>query len=314
MLTIHPVIQEAYSGVHRWLETRDDTAEYMESYGSCRKTNSMKDIAAQFARYFPTHHFKTIIALNETIQQETLCDWLEQTPFITMIDMGCGGGAASSALIAVLLNLQDSHGLPHNLKMSCIGVDPAANALGIYYQLLNGIKEEAGTSQLSIKIRVVDRPVSESVTDLDLHLRELLRRWKQPALSHVFLLQSNILSPLGQLYEDQEERRQVLADVEIPIEAYIKEPSFGTREARSYLQLLRQLPIDNLHVVTVATDQSNLEERVEAMGSSIEQVFAGHTIHSIGNGTSELRFKNPVDSFWRETRGRDAPDPKQFPL
>ena len=311
MLTIHPVIQEAYSGVHRWLETRDDTAEYMESYGSCRKTSSMKDIAAQFARYFPTHHFKTVRVLNETKTQKKMVAWLHQTPFIAIIDMGCGGGAASSALIALLLQLQSDRTLPENLHLSCIGVDPAANALGIYNQLLNRIKEATSLSSM-MEIKVVDRPVSESVTDLDYHLNTSLQCWGQPALSHVFLLQSNIVSPLGALYEDQQERRKILADLGIPTEAYVEEPSFGNREARSYLQLLRQLPIDNLHVVTVATDQSNLEERVEAMGTSIEQVFAGHTIHSIGSGTSELCFKNPVDSFWRETRGRDAPDPKQF--
>ena len=308
---LHPVIQEAYSDVHRWLKTRDDTAGYMENYGSCRKTTSMKDIAAQFARYFPTHHFKTVKVLNETETQEKLVAWLHRTPFIAIIDMGCGGGAASSALIGLLLQLQSHRALPEILHLSCIGVDPAANALGIYYQLLNRIKEATSLSSM-MEIKVIDRPVSESVTDLDYHLNTSLQCWGQPALSHVFLLQSNIVSPLGALYEDQQERRKILVDLGIPAKAYIEEPSFGIREARSYLQLLRQMPIDNLHVVTVATDQSNLDVRVEAMGAAIGQMFADHTIHPISSGTSEIWFNNPVDSYWKETRGRDAPDPKQF--
>ena len=306
-----PVIQRAYSAVHRWLETRGDAAGYMENYGNCRKTDSMKDIAAQFARYFPTHYFKTIIVWEETTSTETLATWLDESPYITIIDMGCGGGAASAALISKLLQLRCVGAIPEDLHVSCIGVDPCANALGIYYQLLSRIKKSNSTSFLH-DIKIVDRPVSESVTDLDHHLNKMLRCWQQPALSHVFLLQSNIVSSLGDIYDCQLTRREALADLCIPAEAYIEEPLFGTREARSYLQLLRQQPIDNMHAITVATDQRNLDERVEDMGNSLDQVFRDHKVQKHGSGTLPLMFKNPKDGFWKETRKREKPDNRKF--
>ena len=309
---LQSVIQDAYSGVHRWLESRSDTDGYMENYGNCRNTTLMKDIAAQFARYFPAHHFKTINALNETVQRETLCTWLEHTPSIAIVDMGCGGGAASAAMISVLHQLHSDSVLPVNVKITCIGVDPSANALGVYYQLISRINDATDGPFPTVAVRVVDRPVAESVTDLDHHLKDLLHSWNQPALSHVFLLQSNIVSPLGLLYNDQNERRDILTDLGVPAGTYIEEGAFGTREARSYLQLFRQLPIDNLHVVTVATDQQGLEERVEHIGTSIGQLFSAYHVHTFGAGKSELQFYNPVDSFWKVTQIRRASDPKYF--
>ena len=153
------------------------------------------------------------------------------------------------------------------MQLACIGVDPVANALGLYYQLISRIRRHIDASAINLDIRVVDRPISESVTDLDEHLDDILRHWDQPSLSRVFLIQSNIVSPLGTLFTDQESRRKRLSSLAIPYQAFVSEDRLGTREARSYHQLFTQVPIDNLHVITVGTDNEELLRSVQDMGN-----------------------------------------------
>ena len=102
-MSLHPVIQSAYSGVHSWLERRDDTSGYMKiderKISKRLSREDMKHIAAQFSVLFPAHHFKCLDLLQNIIELEMLLDWLRRNPFITLIDVGCGAGAATAALI-----------------------------------------------------------------------------------------------------------------------------------------------------------------------------------------------------------------------
>ncbi len=309
VMCLHPVVQEAYSEVHSWLEKRDDTTGYMSNYRPNLKSMRMKDIANQFALYFPTHHFKCRYALENIISCNTFLGGLQQNTSIVLIDIGCGAGAASAALISIFLKLADKGRLPEQLQLACIGVDPAENVLGIYYQLLSQIQQQITSSPVNLEIRIIDKPVSESVTDLDEHLQILLRCWQQPALSHVFLVQSNVVSPLGSLYENRKCRRDRLNNLGIPPEVYIGDEEFGSREARSYLQLFRQIPIDNLYTLTVGTTDEKSINRVREMGKSIKNIFVNHKVCPLDtDDRKSLRFTNPDDSYWKETKGNKLVD------
>ena len=296
-LSFHPLIQDAYSKVHDWLRDRDDTAGYMEIDRSPPlDCSSMKHIAAQFSLYFPAHYFKCVSALEKIVQRETLLTWLKHNPHITLIDVGCGTGAASAAFISVLLDLIESGALAKPVTLFCIGVDLDKNVLGIYYQLLNHIKME--NDDIQLEIRLIDKPVAELVTDLDIHLQKVLRSWDQPALSNVMLIQSNIVSSLNKSYSQQQGQRSRLRESVSP-EAFIEEQRFGAREARSYHQLFQQVSIDNLHIFTVGTqDQS---ANVQEMGESIKDVFSQHQIQPLSKGGNPyfVDFINPDRSYWK---------------
>ncbi len=296
LLSFHPLIQDAYSKVHDWLRDRDDTDGYMEIASPPLDCSSMKHIAAQFSVYFPAHYFKCVSALEKIVQRETLLTWLKHNPHITLIDVGCGTGAASAAFISVLLDLIESGALAKPVTLFCIGVDLDKNVLGIYYQLLNHIKME--NDDIQLEIRLIDKPVAELVTDLDIHLQKILRAWDQPALSNVMLIQSNIVSSLNKSYSQQQGQRSRLRESVSP-EAFIEEQRFGAREARSYHQLFQQVSIDNLHIFTVGTqDQS---ANVQEMGESIKDVFSQHQIQPLSKGGNPyfVDFINPDRSYWK---------------
>ena len=307
-LSFHPLIQDAYSEVHDWLTARNDTAGYMKTGSPPLDCSDMKCIAAQFSAYFPAHYFKCKFALEEIVQRETLLTWLQHNSHITLIDVGCGAGAASAAFISVLLDLIESGDLTKPVTLLCIGVDLVENTLGIYYQLLSNMNND----NIQLEIRVIDRPVAESVTDLDTHLQNILQVWDQPILSNVILIQSNIVRPLSSLHSQQQERRNRLLDLDILPEVFIEERGFGAREARSYHQLFQQVPIDNLHIFTVGTqDQS---ANVQKMGESIKDVFSQHQVRPLSKGSDPycVGFINPRCSYWKEIKKIKCPRTSKF--
>ena len=311
--SLHPTIQDAYSKVHDWLTDHDDTARYMMIEKPDLKCTHMKQIAAQFSVYFPAHYFKCKFALAEIIPRITLLDWLQHNPYITLIDVGCGAGAASAAFISTLLDLIESGDLTKPVNLLCIGVDLVENVLGIYYQLLSNIRRGFHTDDIQLKIQVVDKSVAESVTDLDIHLQEILRVWDQPSLSNVMLMQSNIVSPLSDLHCKQQKRRTRMRNLGIPSDTFIEEEKLGDREARSYHQLFQQVPIDNLHIFTVGTkdkyqrDEDQLvRKQVQEMGGSIKDVFSQHQVQLLSKDISyHVDYNNPNRSYWKETRKID---------
>ena len=173
----------------------------------------MKHIAAQFAVLFPTHYFKCLYAFESTLDPHKLADWIRHNPYLTVIDMGCGAGAASAALISVLLNLVDSGEVQTSTRIVCVGVDMVENVLGVFYKLMTSIRDQLSTDKIILDIYIIDRPAAESVTDLDELLGGRLDIWEQPALSHVFLAQSNIVRPLSKLFDDQTTRRKKLKEI-----------------------------------------------------------------------------------------------------
>ncbi len=312
LLSLHPIIQEAYSEVHDWLAHRNDTDGYMKICKPPLDNKNMKYIAAQFGVYFPAHYFKCKFALEEIIRRETLLAWLQRNSHITLIDVGCGAGTASAAFISVLLDLIESGDLTKPVNLLCIGVDLVENVLGIYYQLLSLIKKSFNADDIQLEIRVVDKPVAESVTDLDKHLQDILQAWDQPVLSNVVLMQSNVVRPLSSLHSQQRKRQKYLLNLGIPLEAFIEEQGFGAREARSYHQLFQQIPIDNLHIFTVGTKDQSV--KIQKMGESIKDVFSQHQAQSLSTGIDDydVAFINPSHSYWKEIKKRNQGQSKFY--
>ncbi|MCY4466314.1 MAG: RNA-directed DNA polymerase [Chloroflexi bacterium] len=313
---MHSVVQKAYLEVHEWLKNEKlRTHGYMDVFKPCPDKVDMVHVAAQFASYFATHHFKNKFAFEQIVASDSIVDQLRRNPKIVAIDIGCGGGAASAALVALILELQANGRLQQDINLTCIGVDPAINVLGVYNMLMNQVMNNLPASSITLTLRIVDKPVSESVTDLDQHMRNLLGKWRQPALTHVFLMQSNIVSPLDRLYVDQQKRHKRLTFLDVPTEAYLADSKFGSRESRSYRQLFGQLPIDYLYAVTVGTNEPKWDDCVSQMGSSIEIAFKGHSLTQMADSTHNVSFHNPEGSYWwnKNPRCRKAV-PISFPV
>ena len=311
----HPVVQQAYTDVHNWLDTdHPDAADYMDvEHGSLNlDSTEMFDVAAQFAVLFHAHYFKNIHIFKEVLTHERLASWLNQTPYITVIDMGCGAGAASAALTSSLIELVELGSITQEVTLVCIGVDFVENVLGIYDRLMNSLSDNVKQYGICLENRIVDRPVAEAVTGLDVHLRNILNDWGKPALSQVIIAQSNIVRSLSSLFRETECRQARLLDLGIKRETFIHDEEFGAEEVRSYRQLFIQMPIDNLHILTIGTNKDHWIRRVEEMGDALTQCFHLHNINSFGTCIHSIDFVNPEGSHWRERKQARHTTNKKF--
>ena len=100
--------------------------------------DSPQDVAYQLYKYFPTHFFKFLQALIITEQQSLAIDITNVVAWqsITFIDIGCGAGAGSIALLFLLERYQqfliDNNKPISPIRVFLIGFDPSENMISLY--------------------------------------------------------------------------------------------------------------------------------------------------------------------------------------
>ncbi len=136
---------------------------------------------------------------------------------------------------------------------------------------------------------------------------ELSTNWNQPRIAHTLVMQVNLVSPLTRLHENKTAKQDILRKMGINLQ---NDPTisaeFGREEATAYEQVFRQCRIDNLHVMTIGTTntESNgylLGHRVEEMTNMISYIFNqsyGHDVSNSISGKATVNYRNPPDCYW----------------
>lgn len=301
----HPYIESAYSTVHKWLATQSQADGYrnITSYHQCNENLPLQSAAAQYRIYFPAHYFKIIHTLETIITTTKLLDWLKYNPYICIIDIGCNAGAASIAFIETILRLEEQKKLLNKVNIYCIGIDVNKQSLAIYNQLMKEVSSKISSSNIKLEYQVIPRSIREASLPVIASLDKKRSQWLQPFLSHVLLMQSNIVDILKKNHylEQQEynELKQLGIDSDIILDDY---KQFSKEYALAYKQFLEEIPIDNIHIIT--TDTGNkIDEylRVKEMANAFDEVFLSknHIIERLGEGTHKVEYENPVNSYWR---------------
>ena len=124
---MHHLIEQAYNGVHDWLDSDPDMCRYRslsEADASKALGRDTPVLAAfNFNYYFPTHYFKACHALqsDDIIGLDRLGAWLRYNPYLAIIDVGCGDGAGSVAGIETVLRLRECGQIdPRPVQMFCL--------------------------------------------------------------------------------------------------------------------------------------------------------------------------------------------------
>ena len=259
----------------------------------------MIHVAAQFASYFHTHHFKCRHAFEEILSLDKLKRLLDLHPNFVLIDVGCGSGAASTAFLSTVTALHHNGELRAPVRIEIFGLDPSMNALGIYYQLMNHIVSNLNTTQIEIRFHIIYKPIAESLVELDIKLRNVMEFWQKPALSNVALVQSNVLDPFSQEFNADREQFCRLVELGVEPNRIVSYVGFGVREAHAYHDLFQQLPMDNLFALTVGTKNSDIQQLVKKMGKSLQSAFSKHEPRQLcGTNLYHIKYENPRESFW----------------
>ena len=266
-------VQSVYEDIHIWLDGRSDATGFRSALTN-KDAQDIRGVGKLFHIYFPTHYFKVASSLREVITYDVLKKWIEDSGRICVVDVGCGTGVASCALIEAVAYTIAEYDIRHSVHVHLIGIDPTKAALEIYRAVLHRIKNSDTIPQnLKITFEIVCDKILDGAIEVQSKLHSLREKWDQPSIPRTLLLQVNVVRPLS----------NQISDV-----------------AKAYHQIFTSTPMDWIHCLTIGT--RGWENKVQNMKYFIEEHFKSHDVESQALN-SQVRFVNPLSSMYR-FRGR----------
>lgn len=304
-----PIIQQAYSSLHRWLQAScEDAAGYKDldfktSIGPMLTQRSVLSSALQFNTLFHSHFFKVKHTLEQVIGLDALSGWLNFNPYLCVVDIGCGAGAASAAVLEAVFGLEQQGRLLNPVRLFFIGVDPNASSLLLYHKLLENLRASLDDSLADLDFRKLPQGIPDAGTRISNLLEQQRDFWEIPCLPQVLTMQVNVVSPLDMRYQQQVEEESILRKYLGESDESNPKPQFGEDEAMCYKFIFQSTNIDHLHIVTISTDNYMLPERVAEMSQAVYTQFhsSQHLIAELTEPEEHvIDIRNPVDSYWND--------------
>lgn len=317
--SFHLTTSLAYKAVHDWLESNVNDAKgytsitYEESKLALQKTD-WKHVACQYYTFFPSHYFKVVYLLNDVIGEENLLAWLQHQQKFCLLDVGCGGGAASAAFIDVVVRLKEQGKIKHNPDILLIGIDPSVHAVGLYIQTMLNLKLLT-SNLINMNFKVIIDEFPSAYSYIERHLKEVLTGSKIPCFSNALVVQLNVISPFSQAYKNRQEKFNKLRSLNIDIDSFHidEDLGLGTTEGQAYKQLIENASIDVMHVATIGTknmelqfqqdanSQISLKQRIQEMSATLSKILESrHTVVRVNSADHIVKYENPKYSYWHK--------------
>ncbi len=315
--SFHPVIESAYSAVHQWLSERPEANGYKELdyaqdiWYSLDKAD-LKNTAFQFYALFPRYYFEAAHILEKTIQSTKLLNRLKYNPRICLIDIGAMG-AASAAFIERILAWKKDEEISNPLEIICLGIDPSIYGFTLYSKLMQEIKENIKSFNIHLEFQPICESVPKGIITTMRYLQKKRIFWEHPVISNLLITQLDIVSSLNQEELFKKQQYEKLKDLGVEVDLIMPdEKEIWQEEALSYKQLLEEVPLENLHLLTVGTKDMDkhirqnysyyqLNEGMAEIVKAVEKVINdSHALCKNDNlkQLQQVEFNNPIDSYW----------------
>lgn len=314
---MHPLIQGAYQRVHDWFETQPEMKGYKAlSYNADSQRALQREdftyAAFNFHLYFSTHYFKAYHAMqsDKVVGTERLAAWLRHNPYLTIVDVGCGDGAGSTAFIASLLKLREDGNLDsRRIQVCCIGVDPNPNGLVVYKQMLTEVSNSVKDFGIDVRFQLVPYKISEAAGRVEHSLHQVRQEWKQPSLSHSVCIMSNLTDILYAEYIREAEKLDAYSRFGLSL----NEP-FGEPISAFIRTIFEGVPIDHLHMLSVDTSPVQMKAAVSQMIESLQSRIdeKNHVLEHEDVQLENIEIKNPPPGYWHNINSKNAYPLKPF--
>jgi len=156
-----------------------------------------QSVASQFYRLFPAHFYKAYHSLLHIEYDRYSCGRgtnILHWPALTLVDIGCGSGAVSTALLSVLLRFQiflNRSGYSTSpIEVKLIGMDPNQNALNLYQMIIERFSQVLALRLIKVSYAVVTGGFPGIDTDRLLQSQQPLHQ------NYVLIALSNVVRPL----------------------------------------------------------------------------------------------------------------------
>lgn len=261
--------------------------------------NSPSSTIHQFHRFMPAHAFKIQATIDFlSFSAEVLLPLKINGSHLVVIDIGCGGATTSTAILNAILQKYTS-----NVHLLLIGIDPNKYAIQLYNWMMSEYSKKPKLKD-RFKYHAVAKGMPEGLTYIAEGLSLAKQEWGIPSISDIWIIQSNVVRPLHDIWkEDIDTRNQLTLD------AYssLMPDNFGEMEARAYEQLLQISAADRMFLMTTATEE--WRNGLIKFGDSLFDIFKkqGHESTRLHQASSkgqpfQVEYDNPHGSHWREEK------------
>jgi SAM-dependent methyltransferase len=287
-----PVLQQIYADIITQFKEDPSTKGFAQMSKSEWFTDStLRGVALRMFRWFPTHFFKFQDAL---LKWEARCHkhsqpFLLDRPQVTFVDLGCGTGAASAAVLATLEQyhtfLQQQHIRVTPVHVRLIALDPVYAELDVYTRFIGTLAARLKTQKIFVSLQTVCQRFPEGTPQLLETLSALQ--------GHVLIIgMSNLIRWIWKEADLYLETGQLKVLEQL-------QPA----EVTALELLATHTQFDVLHVVGIATKSDNswwLANKISKLFTKVAERLRliKRPLGERWQGFTRISFENPQGSYW----------------
>ncbi|MFB2971199.1 reverse transcriptase domain-containing protein [Aerosakkonema sp. BLCC-F183] len=297
LLELPKTVQEIYSRVIQEAKNQfPDFQQYCKSqYKNLIYDDSPKGAKGQLYTFFHTHFFKFLHTLIRT--ELDLLTQIGRTnilayPSVTLVDIGCGAGAASVALLSLLESyhkfLLDNNKTLSPIRVFLIGFDPSENMISLYMKMVEEYAHKLSPLLINVRYETLIEPFPQGV-------EKLTTRFHPINSYSVLLGMSNVIRPLFESFNAGETPWLEKVNQALRGEP-VSSPEFAIAEARAIKSIIEQWQLDRVSLLSICTN--GYEQKLNQMSKVIGQQISPHKSKSAGLRKEKLEFINPLDCYF----------------
>jgi retron-type reverse transcriptase len=298
------LLRNLYRGDSRtWLQQRLGRNRLEDTARPNVSDETPDSIVGQFYTYMPGHSFKVEYTI-DLLEADYLLPLDSDRAVVAVVDIGCGGATASTALINWVLKRS-----PQSTRLLFVGIDTNRCAVQLYDWMM---QEHCQIPHLMgcLDYHAVIKGMPEALTYIAEGLYRAKRKWGIPSLNDLWIIQSNVVRPLQSIWQTDKRVRELLG---MDADRGLIPDDFGDVEARAYEQLLQLTEADRMIIMTIATKDKEKGKETQwqisanTFGESVIRIFSerGHKTRrhtrSGANLVDQLltvTYANPEGSYW----------------
>ena len=257
----------------------------------------LKGVAHRMYWWFPSHFFKfqdALLRWEENWQKQNKTFLLNKYQ-VTFVDLGCGAGAASVALLSILEQYQiylDQHGIKTEpITVNLIALDPIQTELDVYESVLKNYLLELKYWKITGNISTICQPFPQGKS-------AIIKALELQQGSNLIVGMSNLINWIWNEADIYWETNETKALDEI-------EP----KEVEALREIAIESDFDALYVIGIATKNKRRLWLADKLSTFLQKLanilrLSKHPFGTTWKIDAEVLFENPEGSRWAKDRAQ----------